>query len=1223
MTPILVHLQPFDLAAAARIHVRAGDAAESEAYGLGGENWLAAVIDRPVFSIEVMSPDLDGKVLAGRSRVSLNYANLGLDGKVIKWMGSVARIYSAKELAWPAVTEFDGTVLEESFDRDSDSVTLTLEVDTSFLEGPFLILEYDGSGGINGEAAVRGTLRPSGFGVCENIEPVWFDTTRWIGQLDGYGNTTAITRLMEGLDDRGARVADYATYAALAAAIDSQAIKPGQWGTCVAQGLVGLGAPPVAPIGVNATFNPTMLGAMMYYTLINRRGVSAGNVSFTAFTAMDTACPYPASYWTKDQRDCKDLIEAMAMNLNATPLVTFQRVVTITRGTVTAPVATLDRSGKQLPRVIDSRPISMPKPIYRLKARAARPKSVLTYDQVLFEDTIEDKGAYSASQVYRAGHVVWSADKSSWLYRNATPTSGNAPPVWPTASNAYWENMTPPVTSSSITYADGTPIEARKPGEAGANITESRTAAAILGQGYLATQNNVDWQTRVLGAGKPADNASSDATLAVSGTGMLLQGNRTYRPTGGGSWDGQCYSLEGFTGGAICSFVPGTATAYAYYMAGLNTDPLTDASYGTLDYAFYQANDNALLIYENGGPAGSYGTYTLGDVLSVAYDGVNVRYLKNGEELRKVAAPANLKLYFDSSLVAGEINRIKLGPYRDAASSPVSVNPLTLFGTFSQAVGNSVRKIGGTHGADQGGVYGTLQKNTAFISARPIQGNTWLTLIGFTISTGSFLPYPSSGNWQIQYNASTVGSGMLYIIRSGTVIGSWAIANMNANDRIALVFNGRRVFGMLNGVVYGGDTSAYDAAAGTSFYPVVWDYFCTGDYPSPILEGIIDIRYGSWTDVRTFLDDGFTPLAQAGFRTVEGTAAAITGQGPGATAPSRDVLNYEETPTGITIIRSPGGGQLSSEVSATTGCIVITLPVGFTNTMLRFSVDIYNYQDNTMQTYIISGYNYQPTAQWVSVTAQYIGAEVHSKRIRFGYVGARCVIWIGETSTVWQYPKFVVRDVMAGYSNQGAANWRQGWALTIDTAAPVNVTATITKPRPGDAVFGEGVFETPGGSIATTDNFKTLLGTANAIVGQGTGATASTLGGLDPAAAATLAGLTGNGAVTVGDGVLLKKNLNAGAAITLNGRYGVDAGGASGTLAAQIQVAPSGSGSWSAVATSTTTAVGPTEPGSRQVSGTFTNSTGVQQVFDFRIAGVRSPGSAGGGVRDNQTFLTG
>src|SRR3546814_14561677 len=84
-------------------------------------------------------------------------------------------------------------------------------VTTDFLEGPLLTVEFTGGGGASGEAAMRGVLKPAGFGTMENIEPVWFDTTRWIGCIDGYGNTTATTTLMEGLADRGAAVANYAS----------------------------------------------------------------------------------------------------------------------------------------------------------------------------------------------------------------------------------------------------------------------------------------------------------------------------------------------------------------------------------------------------------------------------------------------------------------------------------------------------------------------------------------------------------------------------------------------------------------------------------------------------------------------------------------------------------------------------------------------------------------------------------------------------------------------------------------------------------------------------------------------------------------------------------------------------------------------------------------------------------------------------------------------------
>src|SRR3546814_7605281 len=92
--------------------------------------------------------------------------------KRIKWEGAVARIYSAAALAWPAVTEFDGLVIDDAIDSDG-IVTLTMEVTTDFLEGPLLTVEFTGGGGASGEAAMRGVLKPAGFGTMENIEPVW------------------------------------------------------------------------------------------------------------------------------------------------------------------------------------------------------------------------------------------------------------------------------------------------------------------------------------------------------------------------------------------------------------------------------------------------------------------------------------------------------------------------------------------------------------------------------------------------------------------------------------------------------------------------------------------------------------------------------------------------------------------------------------------------------------------------------------------------------------------------------------------------------------------------------------------------------------------------------------------------------------------------------------------------------------------------------------------
>jgi hypothetical protein len=466
MTPLLVHIRPFDVAANSRVDVYTASALEGEAYGLGGIAWAAGLIDRPQLSIEIMSVDLSGRVQVGRARFSVAPANAGIAlTRMLKWGGAPVKIYSAKTLAWPAVTEFDGEITDHSFDIDTGLLTITAEPSTSLIEKPLLTLEFDGSGGAGGEAEKRGTLKPAGFGVCQNIPPIFFDTVRNIGMIDGYGNTSAITKLMEGASDMGPSIGNYATYAALAAAIDSDAVPPGRWATCIAEGLVGLGAPPVGVIGVNATFGSDRLGAMMTRILSTHAAVPGGNIDSASFTALDAALNYPVHHWTDQQVECKSLLEQIARSCNSTLLLTFQGKVSVSRAVTSAAVATLDRSGSSIPRCIEWRTLAPFKPVWKMKARAARPAQVLSLDQVNYVDTIIDRGLYNASTVYRAGNLVWLSDKSSWLYTNPVAAAGNAPPVWPTASNAYWQNLTPPLDATDLAYADGTPIEDLRPSD--------------------------------------------------------------------------------------------------------------------------------------------------------------------------------------------------------------------------------------------------------------------------------------------------------------------------------------------------------------------------------------------------------------------------------------------------------------------------------------------------------------------------------------------------------------------------------------------------------------------------------------------------------------------------------------------------------------------------------------------------------------------------------------
>jgi len=151
---------------------------------------------------------------------------------------------------------------------------------------------------------------------------------------------------------------------------------------------------------------------------------------------------------------------------------------------------------------------------------------------------------------------------------------------------------------------------------------------------------------------------------------------------------------------------------------------------------------------------------------------------------------------------------------------------------------------------------------------------------------------------------------------------------------------------------------------------------------------------------------------------------------------------------------------------------------------------------------------------------------------------------------------------------------------------------------------------------------ETGLGTAAAIAGQGAGATANNLAQLDATAAAQLTTAYNGGVQSAAYGETIKRKIGSGGTLALSALVNCDAGGVSGSIRARIESRPYG-GSWSTVATGAGSATGPSEPGGDSTSGTFTNSTGIEQVFEFRVIEVRTPSGAGGAILASQSYVTG
>ncbi|MDP3400027.1 MAG: hypothetical protein Q8R97_02780, partial [Brevundimonas sp.] len=113
------------------------------------------------------------------------------------------------------------------------------------------------------------------------------------------------------------------------------------------------------------------------------------------------------------------------------------------------------------------------------------------------------------------------------------------------------------LNTNLVLYSDGNNIQSFKPAEAGANVTETRTAAAIQGQSLLAT--NPDF-AGVTGATRPSDNAGTSGILTSIGAHSVVFGN-TVRKMGG--------THGAFQGGAVGAAQKGSAFISASLLSAI------------------------------------------------------------------------------------------------------------------------------------------------------------------------------------------------------------------------------------------------------------------------------------------------------------------------------------------------------------------------------------------------------------------------------------------------------------------------------------------------------------------------------------------------------------------------------------------------------------------------------------------------------------------------------
>lgn len=189
--------------------------------------------------------------------------------------------------------------------------------------------------------------------------------------------------------------------------------------------------------------------------------------------------------------------------------------------------------------------------------------------------------------------------------------------------------------------------------------------------------------------------AGGSGTLTITGNGT--NSVSIFKANNNGAWDTHAYTATEYTAPVTLEFEKQAAASdngASYAMIGFNTDPTTDASYTSLDYASYPYQTSSYNVYHNGSQVNSTGTWSTSNKFYVVYgtDGF-IRHYNGSTLLYSVNYGRTNTVYIDSSFYSvnstfGGFSNIRLSrrewngnEYVNTLSVPSNIdrNGLTLY----------------------------------------------------------------------------------------------------------------------------------------------------------------------------------------------------------------------------------------------------------------------------------------------------------------------------------------------------------------------------------------------------------------------------------------------------------------------------------------------------------------------------------------------------------------
>ena len=142
----------------------------------------------------------------------------------------------------------------------------------------------------------------------------------------------------------------------------------------------------------------------------------------------------------------------------------------------------------------------------------------------------------------------------------------------------------------------------------------------------------------------------TDSTLTATYNGPSVN---IFKTSGSNGWDKQAYSLTPFTAPCTIEFnklAEAADNGLSYAMIGWNTDPTTNPSYDSIDYASYPYATSQYILYNNGSGIGTGTPWNPAKKIYVVYntDGT-IKHWNGSTLLFSVSYGVGQTVYIDSS----------------------------------------------------------------------------------------------------------------------------------------------------------------------------------------------------------------------------------------------------------------------------------------------------------------------------------------------------------------------------------------------------------------------------------------------------------------------------------------------------------------------------------------------------------------------------------------------